>query len=162
MSLKESFLSGEQISSFHENGYLVIEGFWGSESVECLRSSMANILTRFDFDDKESGAIFKTDDQQRTSNAYFLGSGDKVRFFWEEKAWEDDKLTKPPIEAINKVGHALHDMDPAFMAKMAEEIPNAELNICPDAGHLTQYDNPDCYFTGMIDFIESVDEGETE
>jgi proline iminopeptidase len=53
-------------------------------------------------------------------------------------------------------------MDPAFMAKMADEIPNAELNICPDAGHLTQYDNPQCYFSGMIDFIESVDEGETE
>ncbi len=53
-------------------------------------------------------------------------------------------------------------MDPAFMAKMADEIPNSELNICPDAGHLTQYDNPDCYFSGMIDFIEGVDQGETE
>jgi len=53
-------------------------------------------------------------------------------------------------------------MDPAYMAKMADEIPNSELAICPDAGHLTQYDNPDCYFTAMIDFIEGVDQGATE
>jgi len=48
-------------------------------------------------------------------------------------------------------------MDPAFMARMAEEIPDAELAICPEAGHLTQYDNPDCYFDALIGFIRNVD-----
>lgn len=55
------------------------------------------------------------------------------------------------------IGGAYDTMDPAYLAKMADEIPNADLTICPDAGHIAQYDNPDCYFGALIGFIEKVD-----
>ena len=57
------------------------------------------------------------------------------------------------------IGGQEDTMDPAYMASMADEIPNADLTICPEAGHLAQYDNPDCYFGGLIGFIEKVDSG---
>jgi proline iminopeptidase len=55
------------------------------------------------------------------------------------------------------IGGQYDTMDPAYLAKMADEIPNADLTICPDAGHIAQYDNPDCYFGALIGFIEKVD-----
>ena len=42
-----------------------------------------------------------------------LLSGDKIRYFWEEQAFDDEgKLTRDPKVAINKIGHALHTLDP--------------------------------------------------
>ena len=37
---------------------------------------------------------------------YFLTSGDKIRFFWEPKAInENGKLNRDKMLALNKIGH---------------------------------------------------------
>ena len=46
---------------------------------------------------------------------YFLSSGDKVRFFFEEDAFSPSgELQKPKSRAINKIGHYLHELSPSF------------------------------------------------
>src|SRR5262249_2696610 len=56
-----------------------------------------------------------TREQTRTSDDYFLESGDKIRFFFEEKAFlSNGALCQRKDQAINKIGHALHDLDPVF------------------------------------------------
>jgi phytanoyl-CoA hydroxylase len=60
-------------------------------------------------------SIFTTKEQTRTSDEYFLESGDKIRFFFEEDAFTPDGSLRQSKEcSINKIGHALHDLDPAF------------------------------------------------
>lgn len=68
-----------------------------------------------DFDCSSTASIFSTKNQQRTSDDYFYDSVEKISFFFEEKAFDGDGNLKQPKElSINKVGHALHEIDPVF------------------------------------------------
>jgi phytanoyl-CoA hydroxylase len=68
-----------------------------------------------DFDPEGLVSIFSTHEQTRTSDDYFLESGDKIRFFFEENAFNPDGTLRQSRErSINKIGHALHDLDPIF------------------------------------------------
>jgi phytanoyl-CoA hydroxylase len=61
--------------------------------------------------------VFTTEEQQRHVDDYFLDSGDQVRCFFEEEAFDAEGRLRVPKElAINKIGHAMHDLDPVFSA----------------------------------------------
>ena len=48
-------------------------------------------------------------DQGHARDRYFRESGGAIRFFFEE-----DATDQPVALALNKIGHALHDLDPVF------------------------------------------------
>jgi len=109
-------LSAEQQFSFEEQGFLVIERFWDSDTVDCLRERIGKIIDELDVGSTQAPrSVFSTKEQVRKADDYFLTSGREIRFFWEERAWgEDGKLVNAPRESINKVGHGLHDLDDEF------------------------------------------------
>ncbi|KAL1828966.1 hypothetical protein ACET3Z_007378 [Daucus carota] len=106
-------LSSEQLSFFNSQGYLVMESFTSPEEIESMRKRMEQLLN--EFDPSSSASVFSTKNQQRTSDDYFYESAEKVSFFFEEKAFDDDGNLKQPKQlSINKVGHALHENEPVF------------------------------------------------
>lgn len=109
-----TYLTAEQVAFFHKNGYLHIPGFWDAETVQRLKSSMSSLVRSADLSELKS--IFTTKDSTRNSDDYFLNSGYAIRYFWEEKAWNENKefIATDPAQAINKVGHGLHDLAPDF------------------------------------------------
>ena len=49
---------------------------------------------------------FTTGDDDHVGDDYFLTSGDKIRFFLEQDALDQDgRLTRPKEKAVNKIGH---------------------------------------------------------
>ena len=98
---------------YERDGYLVLPNFVSQEDCDRVRTRAAHLVREFD----PAGvvSIFSTHEQTRTSDAYFLESGDKIRFFFEENAFHPDGFLRQPKEqSINKIGHALHDLDPVF------------------------------------------------
>lgn len=106
-------LSTEQLASYDRDGFLMLENFVDAEACDRLRARAAELVHDFDPDGVVS--IFSTHEQTRTSGDYFLESGDKIRFFFEENAFHPDgTLRQSKEQSINKIGHALHDLDPVF------------------------------------------------
>ena len=101
------------LDQFNERGFLVLEGFADEASCDQLRARAEELVQEFEPADIVS--IFSTHEQNRLTDEYFLTSGDKIRFFFEENAFNADGTLKYEKEkSINKIGHALHDLDPVF------------------------------------------------
>jgi phytanoyl-CoA hydroxylase len=106
-------LSAQQLKQYDEQGFLVIENFAAPADCDRLRARAQELVE--EFDPAEVVSIFSTHEQNRLTDQYFLTSGDKIRIFFEENAFNADGSLKYPKEkSINKIGHALHDLDPAF------------------------------------------------
>ncbi len=105
-------LNRDQLAAYDREGLLVLKDFVAVESCDRLRARAEKLVQEFD---PSVVSIFSTHKQTRTSDEYFLESGDKIRFFFEENAFNaDGTLRQAKEESINKIGHALHDLDPVF------------------------------------------------
>ncbi len=105
-------LTSEQLTQYEREGFLVIENFVTEAACDGLRQRAEQFVRDFD---PSVVSVFSTDEQKHISDDYFLSSGDKIRFFFEADAFTETGTLKQSKElSINKVGHALHDLDPVF------------------------------------------------
>ncbi len=105
-------LSADQKATFARDGYLVLPGFKAAAEIAAARARAAAIVDAFD--PAEAG-VFSTRDQGARVDRWFLDSGDKVRCFLEEEALDPaGRLRQAKALSVNKIAHALHDLDPVF------------------------------------------------
>ena len=106
-------LSQEQKEHYLNQGYLVLENAIQPGDIEKLKAAALEIVDNFDIDNNRS--IFKTTDRDSGRDDYFFESAENVHCFLEEDALDEaGDLVKPAYLAINKIGHAMHDLNPAF------------------------------------------------
>ena len=106
-------LSQDQRDQFTRDGFIVLPDFKSPEAIANLRQRAADIVN--DFNPTEHRAIFTTRDQLKTTDDYFLRSDNTIRCFFEEEAFDQQgTLRQDKSLSINKIGHALHDLDPVF------------------------------------------------
>ena len=106
-------LTPEQRDRYKNEGYLVLPGFKSAEEIAAIRERAAQIVDAFD--PGQGSSIFTTQNQATTTDAYFLGSDNTIRCFFEEEAFDGEgRLKHDKSLSINKIGHALHDLDPVF------------------------------------------------
>lgn len=108
---------------FERDGFVVLENLFDAETCDRLKGECARLVEGID-EEEEGGLVsFSTDNNQQLKEDYFLTSGDKIRFFWEPGAVEEGsgKLNRAKMIALNKIGHALHALNPVFGAATFDE-----------------------------------------
>ncbi|MEO8699332.1 MAG: phytanoyl-CoA dioxygenase family protein [Kofleriaceae bacterium] len=97
---------------YERDGFLVLPGFVEPAACDALIARAGELVLACA---PETISIFSTHEQTRVVDQYFLDSGDKIRCFFEEEAFAADGSLRQPLErSINKIGHAMHDLDPVF------------------------------------------------
>jgi phytanoyl-CoA hydroxylase len=106
-------INDEIKKSWDDNGFIIIENFYSSIECNKLIKRSEQLIDKFEPDSIRS--IFDTKKQENVDDNYFLESGDKIRFFFEDKAFDKHGILTDKKElVINKIGHALHDLDDEF------------------------------------------------
>jgi phytanoyl-CoA hydroxylase len=123
-------LSTAQIDSCHEQGFLVLPGFKPTAELAALRARALAIVDAFE--PGAQAAVFSSRERALTSDAELIASGSAVHCFFEAEALgADGRLDRPKRLAVNKIGHAMHDLDPVF-DHFFRDPRGAE--ICADLG----------------------------
>lgn len=100
---------------FRQDGYLVLEDFTTHAACDALMNRAAELAAGFDY--KGNASVFQTAEQAKSTDDYFLDSGDKISFFFEKDAFgAEGNLKGDLLHSLNKIGHALHDLDPVYTA----------------------------------------------
>jgi len=109
-------LDSAEANSFHQNGYLVVKELFSNSEVKEMKDACYNLVDKLD-PATESAAAFRTGGEQKDRGEYFLTSGDKIRYFYEPGAVDETGSLADGVDkftSINKIGHALHVLEPTF------------------------------------------------
>ncbi len=90
------------LDAYARDGFAVLPDFVTAADCEALKARAAELAAGFD--PGTAPTAFSTRDQAHARDRYFRESGGAIRFFVEENA----------PDRLNKIGHALHDLDPLF------------------------------------------------
>lgn len=80
--------------------------------------------------------------------------GNATLLNWDIK----DQIKNIKVPTLS-IGAEYDTMDPKHMEWIAGEVQNGRYLHCPNGSHLSQYDDQEHFFPGLIQFIQDVDQG---
>jgi proline iminopeptidase len=75
------------------------------------------------------------------------------------KDWDITSKLKTLTVPTLAIGSKYDTMDPEHMKWISKEVKNGQFLFCPNGSHLSQYDDQEHYFPGIIQFLRDVDNG---
>ena len=110
---KSQNVTREMADAYAQDGFLLIENFKSDAACDALRARCDQLVDQFDPSQVQS--IFSTSGQDHARDHYFKQSGGNISYFFEEGAFDaGGELVVDKTVALNKLGHAMHDLDDEF------------------------------------------------
>jgi phytanoyl-CoA hydroxylase len=101
------------VDAYQDAGVLILRDFVSLDACAALQQRAHEMVDAFD--PASVSTVFSTKTDEHQADEYFAESGDKIRFFLENNAFDDTgQLRQPKEDCLNKMGHAMHDLDPVF------------------------------------------------
>lgn len=108
------YLTPQQLQTYNDEGILCIPNFLSPEEVKLLMKTSRQLLEDFDTQGTPKSQ-FKTGEDGHIGDQYFFDSSDKVSYFYDVDAFDEmGNLKYPKDKVVNKIGHAVHEQNPAF------------------------------------------------
>jgi phytanoyl-CoA hydroxylase len=108
----ENIMTSSKIKQYQEEGFAVLPNVFPKDYIDELKFEVADIVSKANINELKT----KFDTGHSAAEDYFLESGDKIRFFLEKDAFDKNgKMNYPLKDSINKIGHAMHDINPKFV-----------------------------------------------
>ena len=112
---RDGALTEDMVAAYAESGVIILTDFVSVDACDGLRRRANELIDAFDPQDVRS--VFSTTEKTQLDDRYFIESGDKIRFFLEADAFDErGELRQSKLHSLNKMGHAMHDLDPVFEA----------------------------------------------
>ena len=111
------YLSPAQVARYRQEGFLLLPDFVDADRCLGLRRRALELALRH-VPSPEQATIFTADGRAlHASDEYFLTSGEAIRCFFEKDAFDAAGRLKAEAHlCLNKLGHAMHDLDDVFDA----------------------------------------------
>ena len=107
-------LNPAQKAQWQRDGYAVLPAFKTPAETAAACERARALVDAFEPD--AGASRFSTRDRSLVADASLLASAQTVRCFFEEEALDEQgRLRVPKSQSINKIGHALHDLDEVFI-----------------------------------------------
>jgi phytanoyl-CoA hydroxylase len=129
-------LTADMIAAFRDTGVMILENFVSRDACDELRGRALELVASFE--PEQVSSVFSTTDQEQLNDRYFIESGDRIRFFLEHDAFDESgRLRDTKENCLNKMGHAMHDLDPVFerfshsaeLAEIAKGLGNEDPGV---------------------------------
>lgn len=107
--------------TYASQGFVLLEEAVDAATCATLLTVAQRLASEHDFE--ADRAVFRTDDRDAGRDEAFFASARGVRGFLEAEALDDEgRLRVPRDQALNKIGHALHDLVPEVRALAQSEL----------------------------------------
>ena len=115
--LTPSYLE-EKANRFDRDGYTILDELYSSEMIDEFRNEMDKLIQEEEANQKSSPLVFDGKSQSEELNKsidYFLKSASNISFLYESGVFDENgKLKRPIKQWLNKIGYAIHDINPYY------------------------------------------------